>query len=128
MLTVLAVPVTVESLRVMPTRGLISIRPARELSTRLEAAIVTDVPPLIWTPVPALLVTVTPSSDTRAALSTQTACGAAASTVSPRSTTSWTPTSITLTFRRARDRHGAIGLVDDRRPGVPDATGRNCAA
>ena len=66
-------PLTVDALSVVPTAWAISIRPARELPTRFEFAIVTDVPPLIWTPVPALLVTVTPSSETRAALSTQTA-------------------------------------------------------
>ena len=86
-----------DELSVRPVDWAISTRPARELLTSRERVIVTDVPALTWTPVPALLVTVAPSSVMLAALSIQTACGPAARMVIPRSTRSWTPTSMTLT-------------------------------
>ena len=87
---------TIDPLSVVLRAADMSKSPARALLISRERATVTFVPRLICTPTPRSLATVVRSIRTRVASSTQIACGAAARTVKPRSTTSWTPVSITL--------------------------------
>ena len=120
---------TVESLSVVPTAYSESKSPARALPERTQWLTETPLPCLIQTPLPPWLVTLSRSSVMLWALSTAIPCGAFASTLTPRTTRSWTPESITPTLASG----GAIVTGPSAwntigNPGVPETTGRSCAA
>ena len=91
-------PVTVEPLTLVPVAKAESNSPARRLFTSEQRVIIVVSPCLIQTPMPPWFVTVSRSSVMSAALSIATAWLAFASTLTPRTTMSWTPESMTPTL------------------------------